>query len=60
MNGTQAQCLKKLVIELVKAAVAESWSGGGDPADIPALEAQLALAQAKLDHYINHLVTTRV
>lgn len=60
MNSTQAQRLRKLINELVKAAIADSWSGGGDPADIPAIEAHLALRQAQLDHYINHLTTTRV
>ncbi len=60
MTGTQAQRLKRLIDERVKAAIAESWSGGGDPADVPALEAALKLAEAKLEHYINHLTTTRV
>jgi len=39
--------LRAAVNEYVDSAIAESWKGGGDPADIPVLEAQLQLSHAR-------------
>lgn len=47
--------LRFLISEYVDAAVAESWKGGGDPADIPVLDAQLELAKAKLYGHIEKM-----
>ena len=41
MNKQQAKQLKVAIQELVDAEVADSWKGGGDPADIPIIEAEL-------------------
>jgi len=48
--------LMKLVGEHVQAQVAESWKGGGDPTDIPIIEAEAALAEAKLVKFVTNLV----
>ena len=45
--------LHNLIHEYTDHAIAESWKGGGDPADIPVLEAQLELARTKLERHID-------
>jgi len=62
VNGTQAQRLRKLITQLCLAErehAEDQASRPGQPPDL-ALYAQLQLAQAKVEHYINHLTTTRV
>ena len=43
------------VAELMRTAVAESWTGGGDPDDAPVIEAELALAKARFDCFVARL-----
>lgn len=47
--------LRTLIGEFAQAAIAESWKGGGDPAEMPVFEAQLKLAETKLDAYIERM-----
>ena len=58
MTKNQASSLKRAIQSLVKAAIADSWKGAGDPADIPLLEAELACAnlrvQSLLVSYTSH------
>lgn len=56
LSAAQAETLLDLVSTLVAAEVAHSWKGGGDPCDIPVIEAELALARAKLDAFVTRLV----
>lgn len=43
-------------IEIYKeAAIKESWSGGGDPTDVPLLEAELELATLKLEKHVQQM-----
>ena len=51
-NQSAAEALRKVraaVRGLVKAEVADSWKGGGDPEDIPLIEERLKHAKQKLD-----------
>jgi hypothetical protein len=52
---SEFQTLRTLIGEYAQAAVADSWKGGGDPAEIPIFEAQLTLAQTKLDAHIERM-----
>jgi len=47
--------LRELIAEYKEAAIGESWKGGGDPLDIPVLEAQLTLAEMKLHCHIEQM-----
>jgi hypothetical protein len=47
--------LRYRINEYAEAMVAESWKGGGDPADIPVVEAQLELSKAKLDAHLERM-----
>lgn len=47
--------LRTLIGEYRDAAVAESWKGGGDPAEMPVFEALLKLAETKLDAHIERM-----
>jgi hypothetical protein len=40
------------VNRLVKAEVADSWKGGGDPADIPYIESELKDSRAELKAFL--------
>lgn len=44
--------LYTLITELVVAEVEDSWKGGGDPKDIPAIEADLKIARLDLENYL--------
>lgn len=44
--------LREAIYYYADCRVAESWKGGGDPASIPAVDAELALALAKLNEQI--------
>lgn len=46
------EILQRLIADLVLAAIAKSWKGGGDPADFDAIEARLATAKRELLHHI--------
>lgn len=37
--------LKRAVKRLVRAAINESWKGGGDPADVPAINLEMRRAK---------------
>jgi len=47
--------LRKLIAGYVEAAIADSWKGGGDPADIDVKEAMLELTRAKLEAHITKM-----
>jgi hypothetical protein len=47
--------LRTLIGDFAQAAIAESWKGGGDPAEMPVFEAQLKLAEIKLDSHIKRM-----
>lgn len=49
------QILPDLIAAYAAAVVADSWKGGGDPADYPVIEAELELAKAKLETHIAKL-----
>lgn len=51
----QARLLKDKIKRVVDADVADSWKGGGDPADFPQIENELKEAQTDLDKYIKYL-----
>lgn len=48
--------LKAVVRRLVRAEVADSWKGGGDPSDIPAIEQELKQAKGALDRAIDRVI----
>jgi len=48
--------LSELIKKHVDAQVADSWKGGGDPSDIPIIEAEAELARVKLIAFIERLV----
>jgi hypothetical protein len=47
--------LMRRIEEYRDAAIAESWKGGGDPVDVPAIDAQLQLAEALLNSHIEKM-----
>lgn len=47
--------LERLIEAYVQAAIADSWKGGGDPADIPAIELDLIVAKIDLAEYMRKL-----
>lgn len=47
--------LATLIAEYAEAYVADSWKGGGDPADAPIAEAQLALTRLKLETHMGRM-----
>lgn len=51
----QAHKLERLIQLVVDAEVANSWKGGGDPADIPEIEAALTIARMRLKKLITEL-----
>ena len=48
--------MRNCIRRLVKAEIANSWKGGGDPADTPAIEKELKLAKAALNRAIAECV----
>lgn len=55
MTPSQATALKAAIKNLVAAEVADSWKGGGDPADIPFIKADLRAARTRVETYVNKL-----
>lgn len=55
MNLSQQMKLLELIEAYSNAKVENSWAGGGDPADIPALEADLSTAYNEMTSYIQEL-----
>lgn len=47
--GTMVKEIRAAVERLIDAEVADSWKGGGDPADIPYIEQELEIARMKFD-----------
>lgn len=47
--------LEQLIKNYTEAVVADSWKGGGDPADIPLIEATLELERLKLERHIDKM-----
>lgn len=54
-SGNPAKEIKAAVQRLVDAEVADSWKGGGDPADIPYIEQELEIARMKFDSLMGKL-----
>lgn len=52
----QAIKLRELIADYRDAEIADSWKGGGDPADIPGIEADLREAKTALEVFI-HTIT---
>lgn len=57
MTKSQAANLKKAIQSLVKAAIADSWKGGGDPSDIPSIETDLACANLRVQSLLTSYTT---
>jgi hypothetical protein len=51
-TNEQFKRLTALVAAYAEAAIADSWKGGGDPAEFDVLEARLALARAELNAHM--------
>ena len=47
--------LEQLIKNYADAVVTESWKGGGDPADIPVIDAMLELERIKLQRHIDKM-----
>lgn len=47
--------LRNLIAYRVEAGIAESWAGGGDPADVETLRLRARLAQAQLNAHIEKM-----
>jgi hypothetical protein len=56
LSPEQAAQLNALIDAHVQAQIADSWKGGGDPNDIPLIEAEAEVARLKLERFINKLV----
>lgn len=56
LSDEQSARLTELIADHVIAQVALSLAGGSDPDDRPVIEAEAALAQAKLRQFIDRLV----
>lgn len=56
LSDAQAKTLRILAREHAQAQVALAWAGGGDPADVPVIEAEALLAEARLSAFIARLV----
>lgn len=50
-----AKEIRAAVQHLIDAEVADSWKGGGDPADIPYIEQELEIARMKFDSLMSKL-----
>lgn len=53
--SNMAKEIRAAVKRLINAEVADSWKGGGDPADIPYIEQELEIAQMKFDALMGKL-----
>lgn len=49
------ETLRELIAEYAEAYVADSWKGGGDPADFEVIEARLKLQTALLSAHIEKM-----
>ena len=48
--------VRQTVERYTEAAIADSWKGGGDPADTPSIEKELKEAEAALDLLIECII----
>ena len=55
LAASQAEQLRVAILQHVNAQVAESWKGGGDPADVPLIEAEAQVAMLRLERLIDQL-----
>ena len=53
---TSWQILTVLIQNYASASVAESWKGGGDPADVETLDTRLKLARIELNAHIAKMI----
>lgn len=56
MTQKEADKLKRLITDYRNAAIADSWKGGGDPADFPEIEKRLLDARKALNAFIMSLI----
>lgn len=56
MSRDTKRKLMALVNEYVRCSVADSWKGVQRPEDVPIIEAELVLAEAKLKHFVEKML----
>lgn len=54
-KSDQWQMLRIMINTYVEHSIADSWKGGGDPHDVPVIEAQLKLIKAQLMTHIDKM-----
>lgn len=54
-DAVKRERLKNAIGEVVVAAIADSWKGGGDPADIPLIEKDLQNAMMTLQAVVDDI-----
>lgn len=57
LTEKEAKKLNGLIHKLIQAEVTDSWKGGGDPQDIPIIEAELKIARLQVKKYLQELQT---
>lgn len=57
LTPAQAARIRKLVRGLILAEDADSWKGGGDPADFEEIEERLRLARKSFNDYLSALTS---
>jgi hypothetical protein len=55
MDSYDADKLRRAIRRLVRAEIANSWKGGGDPEDIPVIGEELHAAKTRLSVLITQL-----
>lgn len=55
LTKAEAAKLRRAVTRYVRARIEHSWKGGGDPADIPAINAEYKAARIAYHSTIAHL-----
>ncbi len=55
LNGKEAAKLKRLIRRFANAQEDKSWAGGGDPDNIPDINAEFKEARKALNDYIRSL-----
>lgn len=56
LSKQQAAELRRLIGAFVRESLSDSWKSGGDPDDVPVIEAELAASKARLERFIIHLM----
>lgn len=57
MTKSDVPMLWAAIQRYAQACVADSWKGGGDPADIPDIEDELSNAQCALEDIVHYCAT---